>query len=83
MALTCHHVVLPNISVHPRAMEWEIFGISPTDQTNFAMDMPSRLDHLETVAVLKEEINSLIQQLTGPSRRGYKIRKIFLCLWSA
>ena len=59
MALACHHVVLPNISVHPRAMEWEIFGISPTDQTNLAMDMPSRLDNLETVALLKEEINAI------------------------
>lgn len=59
MALTCHHVVLPNISVHPRAKEWEIFGISPTDQTNLTMDMPSRLDHLETVALLKEDINEI------------------------
>lgn len=59
MALTCHHVVLPNISVHPRAKEWEMSGISPTDQTNLRMDMPSCLDHLETTAILKEEINAL------------------------
>lgn len=59
MALTCHHVVLPNISVHPRAKEWEMSGISPTDQTNLRMDMSSCLDHLETTAILKEEIEEL------------------------
>ena len=59
MALTCPHVVLPSISVHRKAMEWEIYGISPTDQNNVTMDMPSRLDHLETVALSKEKINEI------------------------
>lgn len=59
MALTCHHVVLPNISVQPRAKEWEMSGISPTDQTNLRMDMSSCLDHLETTTILKEDIEEL------------------------
>lgn len=57
MALTCHHVVIPSNSSHPRAKEWELSGITPGDETDLAMDMPSRLDHLETIALYKEEIN--------------------------
>ena len=59
MALTCHHVVLPSISVHPKAEEWEMYGISPREESNLEMDMPSRLDHLETVASYKEAINKM------------------------
>lgn len=57
MGLTCHHVVLPSISIHPKAKEWEIYGISPREETNLTMDIPSRLDHLETIASFKAEIN--------------------------
>lgn len=56
MGLTCHHVVLPSISIHPKVKEWEIYGISPREETNLTMDMPSCLDHLETIALCKEEI---------------------------
>lgn len=57
MGLTCHHVVLPSISIRPKAKEWEIYGISPREETNLTMDIPFRLDHLKTIASFKAEIN--------------------------
>lgn len=51
MGLTCHHVVLPSISIPPKVKEWEIYGISPGEETNLTMDMPPGLDHLETIAL--------------------------------
>lgn len=56
MALTCHHIVLLSISIHPKVKEWEIYIIRPPEETNLTMDMPSRLDHLETVASYNEGI---------------------------
>lgn len=59
MALTFHQVVLPNISVHPRAKKWEMSRTSPSDQTSLRIDMPSYLDHLEITTILKKEIDQL------------------------
>lgn len=58
MGLTCHHVVLPRSSAHPKAKEWDLCGIFPSEKPNLAMVMPSRLDHVETVAFLENAISS-------------------------
>ena len=35
----------------PPQTEWDIYGISPREKINLTLDMPSRLEHLETVAL--------------------------------
>ena len=58
LGLTCHHVVLPSTTTHPLARHFELYGIRPEEKPAIFMDVPSLLDHKETVASYKAKIEA-------------------------
>lgn len=59
LGLTCHHVVLPSTTTNSSARLYELYGIRPEENAAVFMDMPSLLDHEETIASYKATIKEL------------------------
>lgn len=57
--LTCHHVMLPSSSNHQLQDLWDRHGIMPSEEASkLKLDMPSLLDHLDTMKTYKDVIQS-------------------------
>lgn len=57
--ITCHHVILPEYLQYSSKPEWNMYGINPGQATHLAVDMPGKMDHIETVKEFKSDLQEL------------------------
>lgn len=58
--ITCHHVILPDYLQYSSKPEWtNMYGINPGQATHLGVDMPGKMDHIETVKDIKSDLQGL------------------------
>lgn len=58
--ITCHHVILPDYLQYSSKPEWtNMDGVNPGQATHLSVDMPGKMDHIETVKDIKSDLQEL------------------------
>lgn len=57
--MTCHHVIMPKYLHYSSKPEWDKYGIQPVQATHLGVDMPGKMDHIETINEFKSDLQEL------------------------